>query len=66
VKPLVLLVEPIEVRDALAKLMVAEGVDANAADKAAEVVNANFDLMPPGTTLLLKESLGRAIKGEQD
>ena len=57
---------PEEQRAALAKLFESEGLDKKAAEKAAEVVYANFDLAPSGSLLLLYEGVKRAIKGEKD
>lgn len=57
---------PEQQRAALAKLFAKEGLDDTAAAKAAEVVQAHFDLAPAGSLLLLVEGIKRAIKGEKD
>lgn len=49
--------------DALTRLLVADGVDANSAESCAKVILARFDLAPVGTLQGFKDAIAAEARG---
>ena len=49
--------------DAMAKFLISEGVDANAAETCAKVIYQHFDLAPCGTLQPFKDAIAKLARG---
>ncbi len=49
--------------DAMTKFLIAEGIDANAAESCAKVIYRHFDLAPQGTLQPFKDAIAKLARG---